>query len=107
MRKKTIASLFIPGIILEIIGGILYIPGYISFLSAMSTYNTSGGSMPSPSPLFLLGAVVAGIGGILYLISWIGSLVATGKQSRWGWFVEVFLLGWLGQIIYLAAGPGL
>lgn len=41
------------------------------------------------------------------MVGWIGALVATAKQNRWDWFVCVFLLSGLGELIYLIAGPGL
>ncbi|MEO7018765.1 MAG: hypothetical protein ABI234_01270 [Ktedonobacteraceae bacterium] len=77
MSKKTIALLFIIGIVVAIIGGVA------------------------------LGGIVLFIGGILSTISWIGALVAVGKQGRWGWFVCILLLSGLGELIYLIAGPGL
>jgi hypothetical protein len=95
MRKKTIAILFIIGIVLSAIGGGLEGAG----AAAMA----NGGS----SILAILGGLLAGVGAICALISWIGALVATGKQGRWGWFVVVFILSGLGELIYLIAGPAL
>lgn len=102
MRKKTIAWLFIPGVILAIIGYALY---GVAFASALSAANA--GDVPQFGATFYLGLALAIIGGILAFISWIGALIATGKQGRWGWFVVVFLLNGLGELIYLIAGPGL
>jgi hypothetical protein len=109
MRKKTIALLFVPGIILAIVGTALYLSGIFaadavinSTTSAQTAHDVAVAALYAPLPLVLLG-----VGGILYLVSWIGALVATGKQGRWGWFVTVFLLSGPGQLIYLIAGPGL
>jgi hypothetical protein len=109
MRKKTIALLFVPGIILAIVGTALYLSGIFaadavinSTTSAQTAHDVAVAALYAPVPLTLLG-----LGGILCLVSWIGALVATGKQGRWGWFVTVFLLSGLGQLIYLIAGPGL
>ena len=90
MRKKTIAYLFVPAIILFIIGAVL----------------ASVGASQSSAALALVGLVAYLVGLVLYLISWIGSLVATGKQGRWGWFVCIFLLSPIAELVYLFAGPG-
>lgn len=107
MRKKTIAWLFIVGIILAIVGAVLYLPGITSMAQAAQT-----GATPQVGAGFAIGLIVLIVGGILSFIAWIGTLVATGKQGRWGWFVAVLILGlislsWLIEIIYLIAGPGL
>ena len=91
MRKRTIAWLFIIGIILA---------------SAGSGVNRTGMNSATMS-VILTGVIISGIGAILGLISWIGALVATGRQGRWGWFVLVLLLFGLGELIYLLAGPSL
>ncbi len=102
MRKKTIAWLFIPGIILAIIGYALY---GVALAGALTAANA--GDVPQFGATFYLGLAIAFIGGILAFISWIGALVATAKQGRWGWFVAVLILNGLGELIYLIAGPGL
>jgi hypothetical protein len=89
MRKKTIAILFIIGIILFAVGYGIAIAG---------AGNGSTG-------LAFAGLGLYGIGGIVYFISWIGTLVATGKQGRWGWFVCTFLLSPIAELVYLIAGP--
>ena len=89
MRKKTIAILFIVGIVASALGGGL---------------EAAGASGPTAA-LVYSGVALAVIGLIFSVISWIGALVATGKQGRWGWFVVVFLLSGLGELIYLIAGP--
>lgn len=109
MRKKTIALLFIPGLILTIVGTSMYLSGIFaanaiiqSTTNPQTAHDVAVAALYAPLPLALLG-----IGIILSFTSWIGTLVATGKQGRWGWFVTVFLLGGLGQLIYLIAGPGI
>lgn len=109
MRKKTIAIFFIIGIVVVIIGGIIYGAGVASAVST-ATVNADGTVSGVSAGLVgtaLIGMVVLIIGSIISAVSWIGSLVATGRQGRWGWFVVVLLLSGLGELIYLIAGPGL
>lgn len=107
MRKKTIAIFFIIGVIVAIIGGIVYGVGIASAVSALSANPDSTSAGAGLVGTALLGAAILGIGGIISTIGWIGALIATAKQGRWGWFVAVFLLTGLGELIYLIAGPGL
>lgn len=109
MRKKTIAIFFIIGLVLAVIGGIVYGAGIAGAVSS-ATVNADGsvsGVSAGLAGTALLGVLVLIIGGIFSFISWIGALIATGKQGRWGWFVTVFILTGLGNLIYLIAGPGL
>jgi hypothetical protein len=118
MRKKTIAILFIIGIVLGIIGGVFFGIASAGIATATLAANTAGATQDSINaavaaagasaavPL-LVGGIILAIAGILSTISWIGALVATAKQGRWGWFVCVLLLTGLGELIYLIAGPSL
>ena len=54
-----------------------------------------------------IGGIILFIGGIFSLVSWIGALVAVAKQSRWGWFVCIFLFSYIAELIYLIAGPAI
>lgn len=91
MRKKTIAILFIISVVLFAVGYGIAIAG----ASASSAGMASGG------------LAIYGIGLVIYLVSWVGTLIATGKQGRWGWFVCTFLLSPIAELVYLFAGPGL
>lgn len=91
MRKKTITWLLIIGIVLAAVGGGI----------------NGAGMVASTKAVILTGVALSGIGIILGFVSWIGALVATGKQRRWGWFVLVFLLSGIGELIYLIGGPAL
>lgn len=109
MRKKTIAILFIIGIVIAIVGGIIYgvgIAGAVGTASVAADGTVTGVSTGLVG-LALVGLVIIIVGSIFSFISWIGALIATGKQSRWGWFVCVLLLSGLGELIYLIAGPDL
>jgi hypothetical protein len=109
MRKKTIAWLFIIGIIVAIVGGIIYGVGIAGAVNT-ATVNADGTVTGVSAGLVgtaLVGLLVIVLGSVFGFISWIGALVATGKQGRWGWFVCIFLFSGIAEIVYLIAGPGL
>jgi len=109
MRKKTIAILFIIGIVVGAIGGAIYGAGIASAVSnaTVAADGTVTGVNAGLAGLALVGLLVILLGGVFGIISWIGALVATGKQGRWGWFVCIFFFSGIAEIIYLIAGPGL
>lgn len=110
MRKKTIAILFIIGIVVAIIGGVFFGVASASIatagLATGATQDSVNAAVAAASGQILIGGIILAIGGICSTISWIGALVATARQGRWGWFVCVLLLTGLGELIYLIAGPG-
>lgn len=109
MRKKTIAWLFIIGIILAVVGGIVYGVGIAGAVGTATT-NADGTVTGVSAGLVgtaLLGIVIILIGGLINTVGWIGALIATAKQGRWGWFVCIFLFTPISELIYLIAGPGL
>lgn len=103
MRKKTIAGFYIPGIILFIIG--IVVAG-IGAAAAVASVN-SGSTAVAGGGTVLLGTLIEAVGGILLFVAWIGTLMATGKQGRWGWLVCTILFSIVTMLIYLIAGPGL
>lgn len=107
MRKRTIAIFFIIGVVVAIIGGIIYGVGIASAVSS-ATVNANGTVSNVSAGLVgtaLIGVALLIIGALINAVGWIGALVATAKQGRWGWFVTVLLLNGLGELIYLIAGP--
>jgi hypothetical protein len=108
MRKKTIAIFFIIGVVVAVVGGIIYGMGLASAVSSVTL--TADGAVTGVSSglvgLALVGLLVLLLGCAFSLVGWIGALVATAKLNRWGWFVCVLLLTGLGELIYLIAGPG-
>lgn len=109
MRKKTIAIFFIIGLVVAVIGLVLYITGIASAVNS-ATVNADGSVSGVSAGLVgtaLLGFGIMLVGALINLPAWIGALIATGKQGRWGWFVVVLILNGLGELIYLIAGPGL
>lgn len=111
MRKKTIAYLYVPGIILAIIGYVFTFMDSAAAVSAIQAATTPAAAQAAAaSAISVPGLILSSVGGILVFISWIGALVATGKQGRWGWFCVVLLLSWfftIAELVYLIAGPGL
>jgi hypothetical protein len=91
LSKKIIVRLFIVGIVLVALG--------IAINGAGMAASTKG--------VIFSGAALSAVGLIVGLVSWIGALVAIGKQGRWGWFILVLLLSWIGELIYLIGGPTL
>lgn len=108
MRKKTIAIFFIIGVVVAIIGAIIYGVGLASAINSvtLAADGTVTGVSSGLVGLALVGLLVLLLGGAFCLVGWIGALVATAKLNRWGWFVCVLLLTGLGELIYLIAGPG-
>src|SRR5258708_4505684 len=110
MRKKLITWFFVPGIILWIVGFAMSVIAAASIVSAAQAAQAAGTTAQVSSGtagMGLVASVLIFIGVVLYLVSWIGALVATGKQSRWGWFVCISLLSPIAELVYLFAGPGL
>jgi hypothetical protein len=95
LNKRTILILTLVSIVLIIVGAVL--TG-----ASISTTTTTGTTTPSASGP---GLAVYAIGGLVALVTWIMGLVKTAQLKRWGWFVEVLLLGLLGTLIYGIAGP--
>ena len=108
MSKKTIAILFIIGIVMGLVGTGLIIAGI-----AGSTVNTVSNGYSHIStvqnlgngPLFAVGVVLAVLAGIPYLIAWIGALVNLGRLQQWVWFILVFIFHGIGLLVYLITGP--
>lgn len=106
MRKKTIAILFIVGIIVSIIGSVLFTAGAASAVTVSPDGVAQATGAVNPG-LFFGGIALLVIASIMTLISWIGALIATARLGRWGWFVCVLILTGLGELIYLIAGPSI
>lgn len=96
MRKKTIAILYFIGLLLLVIGGIMFVVGI---------------APTSPTPItpnigLLLGAMgVFIVGMIFFLISWVSALSNLARLERWDWFVWVLLLNLVAMIAYLFFNP--
>jgi hypothetical protein len=56
-------------------------------------------------PVIPFGRLLFEIGLAIAAIAWLFGLITTARLGRWGWLIEVFLLGPLGALIYGIAGP--
>jgi len=103
MERSTSRNLYLIGLVLGIIGAVLYFVAAAQSLNADGTVNVSNGS----ATLALVGILVIIVGGIFSLIAWIGALIKTARLSQWLWFVLVLLLSWTGimMLVYVFAGP--
>ena len=110
MRKKTIAIFYIIGLVIVIVGSVLYGIGIAGAVSAAGNATTSAAAANavagSASSLALAGIVLT-IGFIISAVAWIGSLIAVARQGRWGWFVCIFLFSYIAELVYLIAGPAI
>lgn len=103
MQRSTTRNLYLIGLVLGIIGAVLYFVAAAQSLSADGTVNVSSGS----ATLALVGVVALIVGGVFSLIAWIGALIKTAQLGQWLWFVLVLLLGGtvIMMLVYIFAGP--
>ena len=97
MSRATVRKVFVTGLVLWVVGGVL------AALSARSGQSAS-------NALYVAGLVLVGFGGLIEVISWIMALVSTAVLGRWGWFAVTLILGVIGavllsMVIYSFFGP--
>ena len=97
MSRATVRKVFVTGLVLLVVGGVLL----------LLAVRTDAGAT---SPLGEAGALLAGFGGLLDFASWLMALISSAILGRWGWFAVVLVLGLLGlpllvMIVYSLAGP--
>lgn len=97
MSRATIRKVFVTGLVVGTVGGVL-------LLLSM------GGGQVANDRLYSAGLMLAGFGSVLALISWLMALVASAVLGRWGWFVVLLILGLIGllpiiMILYSVVGP--
>ncbi|HXR66121.1 MAG TPA: hypothetical protein VN729_09360 [Ktedonobacteraceae bacterium] len=107
MRKKTIAIFYIIGLVVVIIGSIMYGIGIASAVNDVNNATSAATVSTGSAGTLVIAGIILFIGGIFSFISWLGSLIAVGKQGRWGWFVCIFLFSYIAELVYLIAGPAL
>jgi uncharacterized membrane protein len=103
MQRSTSRNLYLIGLVLSIIGAVLY------FLAAAQSLNTDGtvNVSSTSATLALVGIVALIVGGIFSVIAWIGALIKTAQLGQWLWFVLVLLLSGtvIMMLVYIFAGP--
>jgi hypothetical protein len=109
MSRATVRKIYLPGLVLAIIGAVLWV---IAMQGGHTVTTQSGatGMAPGNGLLSGIGTACLVIGGILSFIAWIGALVGTAMLGRWGWFVALLVLNLIGlgliiMLVYCFAGP--
>jgi hypothetical protein len=97
MSKHLITRLWLAGLGLGVLGGIVLLIG-----AFMGSANGAG---PIAVGWFIALAAL-----VVQLVAWIGALIGTARLERWGWFAALLLLGLVGfeffvMIAYFFAGP--
>lgn len=100
MERSTSRNLYLIGLVLGIIGAVLYFVAAAQSLNADGTVNVSNGS----ATLALVGILVIIVGGIFSLIAWIGALIKTAKLGQWVWFILLLVIN-ITMLVYIFAGP--
>ena len=95
MGKQTILVFWLAGLVFTVVGVFLIVQISPQELQA---------PVALQSPLMIPGGLLL-VANVANFIAWVGALVLLGRLGAWGWFVEVFLLGSLGLLIFLIFGP--
>ena len=101
MRKSLSRMLYLIGLVVVIVGGILE---GVS-LAGMHMDQTTGAITGANSGLLIVAGLLLAVGGILAFVAWIGALVKTTQLGRWGWFVCLIIFSGITMLIYIFAGP--
>jgi hypothetical protein len=126
MSKRTIARLWIAGLVVLVVGLAAGGVGLGLMLAYGGHFESAGGTnyrfIPTLDALFwtTVGVMAAGFtiaiaGGIVQLAAWIGALVNTNLLADKTWFIVLLvggvlglsfgLLGFAAMVAYLVAGP--
>ncbi len=100
VNKSLTRTLFIPGVILEIIGFIvagLSVSGATTSATGVITGANSGEAT--------IAVLLYAVGGILVFVSYIGSLIKAAQLNRWGWFVGILIGAGIGLLLWQFIGP--
>src|SRR5919201_3616234 len=118
MSKATSRTLFLLGILLWVIGAVVFgmSPEGNKLFTNLSTNPNSYTSLTGGTGLMATGgSLVALLGLILILLAWIGGIIRTAVIGRWGWFIVLLIVGLillptvllflLLMLIYVFFGP--
>lgn len=97
MSRAVVRKVFVTGLVVWVVGGIL------AFLTM------KGGQSPNSS-VYAAGLALVAIGAVIDVISWIMALVSSAILGSWGWFFVLLILGLIGlfvivMILYSVIGP--
>ena len=97
MSRATVRKVFVTGLVVWVVGGILVLL-------------TMKGGQASNSSIYTAGLALLGIGGVIEVVSWIMAMISSIILGRWGWFIVLLILGLIGllliiMIIYSILGP--
>jgi hypothetical protein len=109
MSRSLVRKIFLVGIVIWIVGLVLFGAGFIGGHQTTVQSGSSGYS-PGNTALTGIGVALLGIGGLIDFIAWIGALIGTAQLGRWGWFIALLVLGLIGlllivMIVSVIAGP--
>lgn len=97
MSRATVRKVFVTGLVVWVVGAVLFVISNSSAPAANDTLHSAG-------------VMLAAIGGVIVFVSWILALIASAMLGRWGWFAVVLILGLIGllplmMIVYSLVGP--
>lgn len=97
MSRATVRKVFVTGLVVWVVGGVLFLISNSSAPAANDTLHNAG-------------VMLAAIGGAIVFVSWILALISSAILGRWGWFAVLLILGLIGllpvmMIIYSLVGP--
>ena len=100
MTKSMLARIWVVGLALIALGGMLMLVGVV-------LGSSRSGSAAGP---FAFGWVALAIGGLMQFVAWVMALLATARVQRWGWFASLLVLGVFGleffvMLAYILWGP--
>lgn len=101
MSKSLSRTLYLLGILLWIIGGIL-----LAYGLAGTKVLPGGAITPRVQPSWTTaGGIVFFIGCVLSLAAWMGALARMAQFHRWIWFVCLVIFPGLGLLCYIFFAP--
>src|SRR5437588_6386555 len=96
MSKSTSRTLFLLGLLIGIIGAVVFGLSLQSMPQLTTNVNNIGNIQASNPTMLTVGYVATAIGGLLMLIAWLGGLLRTAVLGRWGWFIVLLVVGLIG-----------
>ncbi len=106
MERKTSRNLYLVGLLLNIVGIILFVVGTgAAVATANSNGTVSDAGATSFGILGLIAILLLIVGSIVFLIAWIGALIKTARLGQWVWFILLLLFSYITMLVYIFAGP--